>query len=310
MTRWTCRASVHRVASIVSKGGLVALYLSQFLHAWATASILYLLALGLSLTFGVGRVLNLSHGGFYMFGGYVGFSILRTFDNFWLALALAPVAAMVLGVIVERLLMRRFYGHGMELNQILLTFGLAFVISDGIREFWGARILTVRAPDLLQGSADLGLFNFPRYRLFVIAVGIVVAVALWALIRYSGAGVKIRAAAADGEIAETLGVNTRRVLALTFIAGVGLAGFGGIVAAPMMALAQGVDFQMLIMALIVVVIGGLGRLESVYWAALLVSLVDIYGRLFVPRAAIFLVFVLMAVVLAFRPMGLFSARSA
>lgn len=288
----------------------MSLYLSQFLHAWAYASILYLLAVGLSLTFGVGRVLNLAHGGFYMLGGYLGYSALRQFDNFWLAVLLAPLGAMLVALVVERLVMRRFYGHGMELHQILLTFGLAFVISDAIREYWGARILTVGAPDLLRGTADLGLFTFPTYRLFVIGVGIVIAFGLWALIKYSDAGVKIRAAAADGEIAETLGVHTTRVLALTFVAGVGLAAFGGIIAAPMMALAQGVDFQMLIMALIVVVIAGLGKLETVYWAALVVALVDIFGRLFVPRAAIFLVFSLMALVLAFRPTGLFTSRSA
>lgn len=285
------------------------LYLSQFLHAWAYASILYLLALGLSLTFGVGRVLNLAHGGFYMLGGYLGYTVLRQLDNFWLAVLLAPVGAMLVAVVAERLVMRRFYGHGMELHQILLTFGLAFVISDGIRHFWGARILTVAAPALLGGTVDLGLFIFPRYRLFVIVVGIVVAVGLWALIKYSAAGVKIRAAAADGEIAQTLGVHTTRVLATTFVAGVGLAAFGGVIASPMMALAQGVDFQMLIMALIVVVIAGLGKLETVYFAALLVAVVDIFGRLFVPRAAIFLVFALMALVLAFRPTGLFTPRS-
>lgn len=285
------------------------LYLSQLLHAWAYASILYLIALGLSLTFGVGRVLNLAHGGFYMLGGYVGYTILSEFDNFWLAVALAPMAAIALAVFVERVLMRRLYGHGRELDQILLTFGLAFVISDLIAEIWGGRILSVRPPELLTGTVDLGLFTFPRYRLFIIAVGIVVAGALWVLLRYTDAGLKIRAAAADGEIAETLGVPTKRVLALTFIAGVWLAGFGGIVGAPMMALAQGVDFQVLITALIVVVIGGLGRLESAYWAALLVGIVEIFGSLFMPRAAIFLVYALMAVVLIFKPAGLFVPRS-
>jgi branched-chain amino acid transport system permease protein len=287
----------------------VTLYLSQLLHAWAYASILYLIALGLSLTFGVGRVLNLAHGGFYMLGGYVGYTILSEFDNFWLAVALAPMAAIALAVFVERVLMRRLYGHGRELDQILLTFGLAFVISDLIAEIWGGRILSVRPPELLTGTVDLGLFTFPRYRLFIIAVGIVVAGALWVLLRYTDAGLKIRAAAADGEIAETLGVPTKRVLALTFIAGVWLAGFGGIVGAPMMALAQGVDFQVLITALIVVVIGGLGRLESAYWAALLVGIVEIFGSLFMPRAAIFLVYALMAVVLIFKPAGLFVPRS-
>jgi branched-chain amino acid transport system permease protein len=288
----------------------VSLYLSQFLHAWAYASILYLLALGLSLVFGVGRVLNLAHGGFYMLGGYLGYTILRELDNFWLAMLLAPIGAMIVALIAERLILRRHYGHGMELPQILLTFGLAFVLSDLIREVWGARILTVSAPELLRGTQDLGLFTFPRYRLFVILVGIVVAVALWALIKYTDTGVKIRAAAADGEIAETLGVHTKRVLSMTFVAGVGLAAFGGVIASPMMALAQGVDFQMLIMALIVVVIAGLGKLETVYWSALLVALIDIYGRLFVPRAAIFLVFTLMALVLAVRPTGLFTPRRA
>lgn len=288
----------------------MSLYLSQFLHAWAYASILYLIALGLSLTFGVGRVLNLAHGGFYMLGGYIGYTVIRELDSFWLAVVVAPVVAMAGAVLVERLLMRRFYGHGMELNQILLTFGLAFVVSDLIAEIWGGRILSVSAPDFLRGTADLALFSFPRYRLFIIGVGVVVALALWTILRFTEAGVKIRAAAADAEIAETLGVPTRRVLALTFIAGVGLAAFGGILGAPMMALAQGVDFQILIMALIVVVIGGLGRLASAYWAALLVGIVQIFGQLFVPRAAIFLVFALMALVLVFRPAGLFAPRSA
>jgi branched-chain amino acid transport system permease protein len=255
-------------------------------------------------------VLNLAHGGFYMLGGYLGYTVLRELDNFWLAMLLAPIGAMIVALIAERLVLRRHYGHGMELPQILLTFGLAFVLSDLIREVWGARILTVSAPELLRGTQDLGLFTFPRYRLFVIVVGIVVAVALWALIKYTDTGVKIRAAAADGEIAETLGVHTTRVLSMTFVAGVGLAAFGGVIASPMMALAQGVDFQMLIMALIVVVIAGLGKLETVYWSALLVALIDIYGRLFVPRAAIFLVFTLMALVLAVRPTGLFTPRRA
>lgn len=288
----------------------MSLYLSQFLFAWAYASILYLLALGMSLTFGVGRVLNLAHGGFYMLGGYIGYSVIASTGNFWMAVLVAPAGAMLVAVVAERLIMRRFYGHGMELHQILLTFGLAFVISDGIREYWGGRILTVKEPDLLSGTVDLGLFIFPRYRLFVIVIGMIVAVAVWAMIRYSAIGVRIRAAAADGEIAETLGVHTTRVLAATFVAGVGLAAFGGVVASPILALAQGVDFQMLIMALVVVVIAGLGKLHTVYLAALLVALVDIYGRLFVPRAAVFLVFALMALVLAFRPTGLFTPRQA
>lgn len=281
-------------------------YLLQALNGAAYASVLYLLAVGLSLTFGVGRFLNLAHGGFYVLGGYLGLTITAATGNPWLALVVAPLAAAVLGFVVERLLLRRLAGAGRELEQVLVTFGLAFVLSDLMRAVFGARIRSARPPAALAGSIDLGGVGFSVYRLVVIAVGALTALALAAILRRTPVGVRIRAAAADAATARTLGVRTSRVLSGTFCAGVALAAFGGVLGAPILALAPGLDFTLLITALIVIVVGGLGNVTSTYWSALLVGMVDVFGKLLLPGAAIFLVYVLMAGVLVLRPHGLFS----
>lgn len=287
----------------------MAFYAFQFLNGLALAMILYLLSAGLSLVFGVARVINLAHGGFYMLGGYMACSVMAATGSFGLALAAAPAGAALLGAAAERLLLRNLHGRGRELDQVLLTFGLAFVLADVTRWAWGATIMSVPPPEALRGLVSLGDFAYPSYRLLVIAVGLAVAVLLAVALRRTRWGAMIRAAAGDPLMAAGLGVPTERVLFWTFVAGSGLAGLGGVLGAPMIALAPGLDFHMLLLALVVVVVGGLGRVEGAFWSSLLVGMTDSFGKLFYPRAAIVLVFVLMAVVLTVKPEGLLGRRA-
>lgn len=283
-------------------------YAIQLLNGVAYGMVLFALAAGLSLVFGVGRLLNLAHGSFYMLGGYVGYSVLQWTDNFWLALLVSPLIGAGVGLVAERLLLRRFAGHGRELEQVLVTFGLAFMLADLTRAIWGARILSVTPPAALSGVVPLGPIFYPAYYVFMIAVGLALAVGLWALLRFTSLGAAIRATTGDAAMAAAMGVPTERVLLATFLLGAALAALGGVIGAPMIALAPGLDFTMLILALIVVVLGGLGRVEGAFWASLLVGLVDAFGKLFFPRAAVVLIFVLMAAVLTIRPEGLLGRR--
>ena len=285
------------------------LYVLQLLNGLAYGMILFLLAAGLSLTFGVGRILNLAHGGFYMLGGYLGYSVVRSTGSFWLAVAAAPAVGAAVGLAAERLLLRRLHGHGRELDQVLLTFGLAFVLADATRMIWGSRILSLNPPAALARPVIVGSFIYPAYPLFVIGVGLALALALWGMMRGTRVGAAIRAAAWDGEMAATLGVPTDRVLMGTFGAGVGLASLGGAIGAPIIALAPGLDFTLLVLALIVVATGGLGRVEGAFWSALLVGVADVFGKLFFPRLALVFIFAFMALVLVLRPQGLLGKRA-
>jgi branched-chain amino acid transport system permease protein len=229
--------------------------------------------------------------------------------GFFGALVVAPLLVMLLALVVERLLLRRYAGEHRAIEQMLLTFGLAFVLSDLMRVLFGGRIRSLPAPRLLAGRIDLGIASFPVYRLAVIAVGVAVAVSMALVLRRTRAGIVIRAAAADQTVAATLGIDTARVLSATYVAGAGLAAFGGVVGAPIVATATGLDFATLILALVVVVIGGLGSVTATFFSAVLVGLFDSLGRLLLPRYAVFLLYLLLAAVLVVRPQGLFVRRA-
>jgi branched-chain amino acid transport system permease protein len=285
------------------------LLLLQALNGVSYACVLYLVAVGLSLTYGVGRFLNLAHGGFYLLGAYLALLLVDRV-SFYGALVLAPLMVMVVALVLERVLLRRYAGEHRAIEQMLLTFGLAFVLADTMRVVFGGRIRSLPAPPLLSGTVDLGVAAFPIYRLAVIGVGVAVAVALALLLRGTRAGATIRAAAADQDVAATLGIDTSKVLAATYAAGAALAAFGGVVGAPVIATASGLDFATLILALVVVVIGGLGDVNATFFSALVVGLVDSIGRTFLPRYAVFTLFLLLALVLVVRPQGLFVRRAA
>jgi branched-chain amino acid transport system permease protein len=282
-------------------------YLLVLLNGLAYAALLFLLASGLSLVYGVGRVLHLAHGGFYMLGGYIGYTLVQRLGDFWLALALVPLCALVVGWVVERLV-SLVYGPGRALEQVLFTFGLAFVISDLTRFFWGAQVLGVAVPSSLNRPVVLGPLVYPAYPLFLIGVGVLVALGLWASLRFTPFGLQVRAAAGHPSIAEALGVPTRKVLQRTYLLGVALAALAGFAGAPRIALAPGLDFTMLILGLIVVVLGGLGSVTGALYGALLVGLVDSFGKAFLPQFSQALIFLIMALVLIFRPEGFLGGK--
>lgn len=282
------------------------LLLTQLLNSLAFAMLLFLLALGLSLIFGVARVVNLAHGAFYLVGAYLGFAVTAALGNFWLGLLLAPVAVGLLGVVVERVLLRGLLGR--ELEQVLLTIGLGFVLADLLRAGFGASIRSVPPPPELSGPLFLGPLLYPKYPLFVLATGVVLFLLARLLLARTPFGVQVRAVTADADMASALGIRPAQVSLLAFGLGSALAGFGGAVGAPLIALAPGLDAQMTLFALIVVVIGGLGRIEGAFFGAILLGLVDGFGRLFFPQLAMFLIFALMALVLALKPEGILGRR--
>jgi branched-chain amino acid transport system permease protein len=287
---------------------MLLLLLTQLLNSLAFAMLLFLLALGLSLIFGVARVVNLAHGAFYLLGAYLGLALGASLGSFWLVLLLVPLLVGLLGVLVERFLLRGL--HGRELEQVLVTIGLGFILADLLRAFFGAAIRSVPPPAELAGPLFLGSFIYPKYPLFVLVMGVLLFLLVRPLLARTPFGVQVRAVTADPGMASTLGIQPARVSLLTFGIGTALAGLGGVVGAPMIALAPGLDAQMTLFALIVVVIGGLGRIEGAFWGAILVGLVDGFGRLFLPQLAMFLIFALMALVLALKPEGLLGRRLA
>ncbi|HME82282.1 MAG TPA: branched-chain amino acid ABC transporter permease [Candidatus Eremiobacteraceae bacterium] len=277
----------------------------QGLNSLAFAMLLFLLAAGFSLIYGVGRIANLAHGTFYMVGAYMGYTVATKTGNFWAALAIAALLGGVLGWLVERLLLRRLRGR--ELDQVLLTVGLAFILADVIRAIWGADIRSSSPPAVLSGLVPVFGVQYPAYQLFVIVVGVVAFAALQLLLR-SPLGARVRAVTADPQIADSLGVPAQAVASGTFTAAVALAAFGGAVGGPIIALAPGLDLQMMLLALVVVVVGGLGSVAGAFVGAIIVAAVNGFGSLFYPEFAPFLIFALMVVVLGFRPQGLLGRR--
>lgn len=284
-------------------------YVSALFNGLSYGMLLFLLGAGLSLVFGVGRFINLAHGGLFIIGGYVGFTVLNELGNFWLGILIGPMVGGALGLAADLLVLRRLHGHGRELDQVLVTFGLALIIADATRAGWGGDIRSVGAPAPFDRPIEMGDFSYPTYPLVIIGVGLLVFGLLWLLLQRTRVGAMIRAAAGDPQMAQVLGVPTAPVLRLTFALGVALAALAGVVALPRQALAPGRDFEMLLLALVVVVIGGLGRIEGAFWAALLVGLTDSYGKLFFPEFTVAMIFGLLALVLIWLPEGLLGRRA-
>ncbi|MDE3076331.1 MAG: branched-chain amino acid ABC transporter permease [Chloroflexota bacterium] len=282
--------------------------LVQGLNGVAYGLLIFLLAAGLTLIFGMMDVINLAHGSFYMVGAYVGLTAVRVTHSFWLALIISPIVVAVLGLAVERGLLRVLYDR--LLDQVILTFGLAYMVTDVVKWIWGADIQTIDPPSILNGAAQiLGNF-FPVYRLFVIGVGLLIALLLFVIQQRTRVGSIIRAGVADKEMVGGLGVNVSLIFSGVFVFGVALAAFSGVVAGPILGLYQGMDSDTLIIALIVVVVGGLGTLTGAFWGGLLIGLADTFGKVLIPQFALFMTFAVMALVLLLRPAGLFGRKLA
>ncbi len=279
-------------------------WIIQTLNGISFGMLLFLLAAGLSLIFGLMKVLNLAHGSFYLLGGYLALTILRLTDSFLLALAGGALGVVVVAVLVERTVLRRIYGE--ELRQALLTFGFVFIIADQTLWIWGGNPQTLPKPAAFTRSVQLGDIVFPSYRLLVIAVGIVMGVGLWWLQEKTRLGAMIRAGVDDEEMARGIGVNTPLLFTAVFALGAFMAAFGGVMGSALLGVYPGADFEVLLLAFVVVIIGGLGSLKGAFVGGLLVGLIDNFGKALVPQLAYFTVFAPMAAILAIRPTGLFG----
>ncbi|MDH7798886.1 MULTISPECIES: branched-chain amino acid ABC transporter permease [unclassified Beijerinckia] len=276
----------------------------QVLNGLTLAMLLFLLASGLSIIFGLMRIINLAHGSFYLLGGYIGLSVINATDSFWLGLLLAPIVVGVVGMLTQRFLLQRVQHN--ELGQVLMSFGLLLIISDATLWWWGGLPQTLPRPEFLEGSYRLAGLVFPKYRLALTIAGVVVAISLWLLIERTRIGAIIRAGVDDADMTRATGVNIRLVFLMVFAAGAALAAAAGVLGGAMLGVYPGADFEVVLQAFAVVVIGGLGSLRGAFIGSLLIGLIDTLGKAIVPELAMFTVFVPMVAMLAIKPNGLFG----
>ena len=281
------------------------LFLLQLFTGLALGSIFVLVALGISLIFGLLTIVNFAHGQFFMLGAYVGAFALGATGNFWLALIAVPLSVGALGMLAERFLVRPLYGRGID-YPLLLTYGLGLIILDAVRILAGTEGIPFPTPEALSGAADLGFFFFPYYRLFLIAITAVLLVALWLFLEKTSYGLVIRAGARDQEIVQILGVNIGRVWLIVFGIGVALAGLAGVLAAPIRGVFPEMGVPVLVEAFVVTVVGGMGSLLGAVIAGILVGITVSFTSFYFPQMATLSMFLLMALVLIFRPRGLFG----
>ncbi len=282
-------------------------FIAQFLSGLTAAMFLFIVASGLSLIFGVMRVLNFSHGSFYMLGAYMAWQITHWLagatGSFWIAVLGAAVATGILGALIERLLLRHLYNRP-ELYQLLFTYALVLILADVAKILWGSQQLSVSRPPILDGSSQLLGAIVVHYNLFIILIGPVIALSFWLLLNRTGVGRMIRAAAYDREMLAALGADVGKLYMIMFMTGSFLAGLGGALVTPMRSIVPGMDVEIIVEAFIVVVIGGLGSFWGAFLGALIFGQVLAFGILVLPGFSIFAVFALMAVILIVRPWGL------
>lgn len=285
----------------------LATFFIQLLNSVQYGLLLFMLAAGLTLIFGIMGVVNLAHGSFYMLGAYLAYALSGLFGSLTLAILVGTLLSIVFGLALEWLLFRHFYERD-HLDQVLLTFGLIYIFEELRSILWGDDVHGVAIPDLLSASIPLtDTLSYPVYRLAMSGVCVALALGLYWLISKTKLGMKIRAGAFNSAMAEALGINIKRLHAVVFALGVALASVAGMIAAPISSVYPGMGSNVLIMCFVVVVIGGIGSVRGALIAALLVGLVDTFGKVLLPSVSGMLVYVLMAAVLLWKPEGLFKA---
>lgn len=280
----------------------------QVVNALQMGMLLFLISSGLSLIFGLMHVVNLAHGALYMVGAYFALTVMRRIDSFMLALVVAPLLTAAVGALLERFLLRRTYGRGMH-PQVLLTFGLVFCFDELVRMVWSPQIQTIELPAALAGTLTLGGVIVPAYRGFVVVVGLGVTAALILLFNRTKLGAQVRASVDDREMAAALGIDVPRLFTMLFALGAALAGLGGALAVPIFNAYPGMGSEILISALVVVVVGGMGSLTGALLASLLVAFAMVFGQVLMAELATAMIYVVLIVVLLFRPQGLMGTRA-
>ena len=277
----------------------------QAINGVSLAALLFLLASGFTLSFGLMRVVNMAHGAYYLVGGYIGLTLARTTGSFTLAILGGGAAVVLLGFVVDRFLLRRVGEN--HLAQVLLTVGVAFVIGDVALRTWGGDNLMVPTPAALKGSVVLpGDLYYPKYRFVLLVFGVAVAAALWLLYHKTQLGAVLRAGVDDREQVNASGINVDRLFVIVSAAASFLAGMAGVVGGAFLTLYPGAEWEILVYALVVVIVGGLGSLEGAMIGALIVGLLDAYGRWLLPEFSYFVLFGPIALLMLFRPRGLFG----
>lgn len=283
----------------------IAPILIQVLNGLQYGLLLFLVASGLTLIFGIMGVINLAHGSFYMVGAYLAWSLASYFGNLLTAILVGIVLSVLLGLALERLLIRHFYGRD-HLYQVLLTYGLILIFEQLRSLIWGDEVQGVKVPELFNHSIALtDTLSYPVYRLVISAACVAIALGLHWLIRHTRLGMMIRAGAHNREMTEAMGINVRMLFAVVFSLGVALAALAGMLAAPVSSVYPNMGSQVLIICFVVVVIGGIGSVKGALVGALLIGLADTFGQVYLPQLAGMVVYLLMAAVLVFRPEGLF-----
>ncbi|HIG08898.1 MAG TPA: branched-chain amino acid ABC transporter permease [Alphaproteobacteria bacterium] len=279
--------------------------LIQFLNALQFSMTLFLLAVGLTIIFGLMKIVNLAHGSLYMVGAYIGLSIFNYTESFWLALIFAPILTALIGAFLYTLLFRHIQNAD-PMKQVLLTFGLIYIGLDSVRLLWGTMSHSISAPSILSNPVLLIDEPYPAYRLFVITIGLLVLFSLYFILEKTKIGAKVRASVDDPETAQLLQINTDKILFYTFSLGCGLAGLAGITVAPILGVEPGMDMEVLVLTLIVVVVGGPGSLKGALIGSLLIGFVDSFGKVYIPQLAQIIIYAVMALTLLFKPDGLYK----
>jgi branched-chain amino acid transport system permease protein len=284
------------------------LWLVLTVNSIAFGGLLFLLSAGFSLIFGLMRIPNLTHGSFFMLGAYFGASFVIWWGvDFWLAAILGAVLVAILGGVLERFVLRRLAGQ--EQAQVLVTLGVSFMIADLCLMEWSGDPISVETPAGLQSVAHLGSLAFPAYRLAIILLALVIAVALWALIDRTRLGAMIRAGVDDPQMARICGIRVSYLFTLVFCLGAGLAGFAGMMGSPILSIYPGLDSDMLPLALVVVILGGTGSLLGSLLGSFVVGFLYNFGQALLPELAYFVLFLPMVIILVMRPQGLFGRRA-
>jgi branched-chain amino acid transport system permease protein len=284
-----------------------AMYVAQGIHGLAYGMILFLVASGLTMIFGMMDILNLAHAAFFMLSAYFCYQFLSMTGNFWVALLLAPVATAFVGILMERFLLRKIHAFGL-MSQLVLTVGVSLVILASVKIFWGTESLPVKIPPILSGLVVIAGMDYPIYRLFIIGLALVVLAIMALLLYKTRIGKIVRAAVSDADMVNALGINIPLVFTFVFGVGIWLAGVAGVAIAPVLTVFPGLADQMGMDAFVVVITGGFGSLAGAFIVSIIFGLLSSYGVQLVSSLAPVLMFAFMAIVLAIRPMGLFGER--
>ncbi|MBI4887089.1 MAG: branched-chain amino acid ABC transporter permease [Acidobacteria bacterium] len=278
--------------------------LTQTLNGLFSAALLFLIASGLTLAFGVMRIVNIAHGSFYMLGVYVAYTVILRTGSLLLGALAAMAVVGAIGLLMQRVFLRRFGAD--PLPQMMMTMGFALLFRDAALMIWGGDPFTLPYPGWLRGSMEAGEVVFPSYRLFVILVAALVGVGLWAVNEKTLIGARLRATVDDPEMAAATGINVARLSGLVFAAGAALAAFGGVMGGPILGGYAGIDFDLLPLAFVVVIVGGMGSLKGALVGSIVVGMIDNFGKALVPELSYFTLFAPMVLVLAFKPTGLYG----